>query len=147
MSTPALVNFVQLNYETKEPETVCTVYHHGDGYPSYFGVELARAMPSGNIYNGINGRQNEIEDSNGFGCFIATTIQRLKNERPLGGVYIQTPGRGYGQYVYEVKYVNELLTITVTTNGDELFTGSISELDAFSQQQRLFRGQLAHLTS
>jgi len=131
MSTRAAIHFVDDTWGKVTP--MATIYHHGDGYPKYLGIELARCMPKGNVRNGMRGNENREEDSNGFGCFAASTIMNLKEAQPLGTVYLSGLGEDQ-EYNYTVKgEESQAITITVVGHGEEIFSGSISELDEFSR--------------
>lgn len=86
---------------------VCNIYHHYDGYPEYLGNKLLK-LSYGSFTNGIqmksNGSRPELgEMFNGFGCYVATLVSRLK-ESP-GMVYLHSAeeyGERWEDYLYEI---------------------------------------------
>lgn len=81
MSTRATVLFKEDN------NILAKVYHHFDGYPSGFGINLGEFLDQINIINGIGSEQNEMfRFANGFGCAVAQFIAKIKEG--VGNVYV-----------------------------------------------------------
>ena len=73
-----------IKFKDSDGRFIANVYHHYDGYPSYLGSKLLE-LTNGKLVNGIPINPTE-RVFNGFGCLVASVIERLKDR--AGGVYL-----------------------------------------------------------
>lgn len=69
-------------------QTICTIYKHLDGYPEGLGSDIASALGTAVITNGVQSGSDRFY-ANGIGCLAAKLVDVLKDGP--GDVYIVTP--------------------------------------------------------
>ena len=102
MSTRSVTIFMDGN------EELCRIYRQSDGYPAGMGADLARLCDR-RLTNGIThfGRDAaSYDEANGMPELAALVLCALKNENPVGNIYMQKPNGDVGdwvEYVYVVR--------------------------------------------
>jgi hypothetical protein len=151
MGTRSVTIFIEDNYE------LCRIYRQFDGYPEGHGIELARACDR-QITNGIGSftswKKDESLESyrkreaaakkryakshaNGLGELAAIVLCQLKNDNPVGNIYLDPPHReisDWVEYVYVVRQINDKVQIDIRTQSgpfpfnlkDDAWIGSYS---------------------
>ena len=108
-----------------------TYYRHYDGYPTYYGSQLAELIDNCEIVNGITTGMESGTHANGVGCLVAQILSYWKtNDGPLGGLYIQPEEtKGDEAYHYDVVFdENRECSITVSRYGEDVGTFTPEEL-------------------
>jgi len=75
----------------KDNQEYVTIYRQLDGYPDAHGLQLAEFLEGRKIVNGIPIKSTGIM-SNGPGDLAAQLVAFLKDEFPVGGIYIEPAG-------------------------------------------------------
>lgn len=146
MGTRALI---KINIKDDESVTplVC-IYKQHDGYPSGLGAMLHEFLSRKKLINGISGKPDPANYSNGVGDLAGQLVCELKNKFALGGVYLYpTDTKDVGQdYTYTVNFsqgksfdsVDALDSVSIDCYDDEVvFTGDelLSELKAYIEKE------------
>jgi hypothetical protein len=92
--TNAVIHFFQDN------SYMCSVYHHGDGYPDSVGRDLKDFIKSREWTRGIDG-----DCFNGAGCFVAQYIKNFKYGS--GNLYMHVRDSYKGNFNYNVNMVTK----------------------------------------
>ena len=124
MSTRAITEFID------HGEVVARIYKHGDGYPTWWGQELADFLKGINIVNGISITRDRPKEANGMGCLAAQFIAEVKDG--IGSVYLVALGDNDWDADYNYKVYMEASRIILSahsSSGKLLFQGSPKTFD------------------
>lgn len=107
-----------------------TYYRQYDGYPTYYGSQLAKFIDDCEIVNGFTTAMEGGTHANGIGCLVAQILRYWKgNDGPLGGLYIQPESTKGGEaYHYDVIFYDNECKITVFRYGENVGTFTPEEL-------------------
>jgi hypothetical protein len=113
----------------KDNQEYVTIYRQFDGYPEGHGLQLAKFLEGRKIVNGIPVKATDIM-SNGPGDLAAQLVAFLKDEFPVGGVYIYPAGSNdcWQEFEY-LLYIEEGKEpiIEVLDNDKSCFKGNVEE--------------------
>lgn len=112
-----------------------TYYRQYDGYPTYYGSQLAEFIDNCEIVNGYTTAMKGGTHANGVGCLVAQILMYWKNNdghsnSGLGGLYIQSEDTKNSQaYHYDVIFGEDNeCKITVFRYGEDVGTFTPEEL-------------------
>lgn len=131
MGTRSTTSFYNRTHKHGTPQHLLTYYRQYDGYPTYYGSQLAEFIDNCEIVNGFTTAMKGGTHANGVGCLVAQILSHWKtNDGPLGGLYIQTEETKNGEaYHYDVMFdENNECTITVFRYGSPVGTFTPEEL-------------------
>ena len=116
-------------YDYDEP--VVALYSQYDGYPSGYGLDIAKFLDGMTLVNGLSINDSGKKIANGFGCLGAQLVVNFKTD--AGGFYLYPPkadvdaGQEYEYHIYE----NEV--IVKDYDHKILFNGSWQEFLKFCE--------------
>jgi len=111
-----------------KPHKVCLVamYRQMDGYLSGHGKDLKEFLKDMRICNGIGAEQEKGKWANRIDCLAAQLVAHFK--QGIGGIYL-VRAEDEQEYVYDIEEnTNGELVVTVTSSGEELFSGLIRNM-------------------
>lgn len=98
-----------------------TYYRQYDGYPTYYGSQLAEFIRDIKIVNGFTPAMEGGTHANGVPCLVAQILVHFKtNDGLIGGLYIQSEDtKNHEAYHYDVVFDDDnKCSITVFRYGD-----------------------------
>lgn len=107
---------------------IVVVYNQYDGYPSGYGLELAKFLSGFKVTNGISANKESKKIANGMECLAAQLVVNFKTD--VGGVYLYTAKtrRMGDEYLYEVSLVNSKLMIKLFKSDLDTYPDLYSEI-------------------
>ena len=111
-------------------------YRQFDGYPSGYGMELAKFLMPITIVNGFNSDMAAGTHANGAGCLAAQLIKHFK--KGLDGIYIYAPKGGDcdQEYEYHITVNEGKINIKVKAPKEVIFNGDVhtDEFEKFCKE-------------
>jgi len=120
----------------KDNQEYVTIYRQFDGYPEGHGLQLAKFLEGRKIVNGIPVKATDIM-SNGPGDLAAQLVAFLKDEFPVGGIYIYPAGSNdcWQEFEYNI-HIEEGKEpiIKVLDLNDQVFAGNVEEFYKWQEE-------------
>lgn len=112
---------------------IINMYSQYDGYPEGHGAKLARFLRSGQLINGITGR-DDAHMFNGMECLAAQLVVNFKDG--VGGFYlypvsVNNCGQDYEYHVY-LDHV-----IVKNYSGKKMFSGTWRDFENFCSSEEI----------
>lgn len=116
------------------------MYQQYDGYPSGFGLELAKFLEDRAIVNGF-GSGTPSKASNGMACLAASLVEATKDD--IGGVYlypttVRDAGQSYEYHVYLTgdyyKQTHKLMVRVRDFRKHTIFNGDVEAFTKFCEK-------------
>lgn len=113
-------------------DLLVSIYRQSDGYLSCHGIDIAQALGSRRLVNGMRGDYRAI--ANGMGCAAALLIAHLKGDMEAGNIYINRPDPEHiEEFIYTLRgntmEPDKGIALTVTCYGETLYDGPLSDFD------------------
>jgi len=135
MGTRSTTSFYKRDHKHGTPQHLLTYYRQYDGYPTYYGSQLAEFIDNCEIVNGFTTAMKGGTHANGVGCLVAQILMYWKNNdgqynTGLGGLYIQPESTKNGEaYHYDVVFdENNECSILVFRYGEPVGSFTPEEL-------------------
>ena len=124
----------------RDSGVICAIYRQMDGYPTAMGADIADALGSKTVVNGIG--MNSANVVNGMGCAAAQLVAALKDG--AGSIYMAEPSSSGEEYNYHVFFDGDrlnpkpdaALSVDVLARGDSIWTGLLRDFDGEEIESR-----------